>query len=149
VRAILIWSVARSWLAGLPEWFGIPEAAQQYVADAASLSALVAISATGQPVGVLVHRRHFPESIEVHVMAVARSYHRQGVGRALVDALVAHAAAEGARLMSVKTLGPSRPDGGYANTRRFYRACGFLPVEELHGLWGEGNPCLVMVKPLN
>jgi hypothetical protein len=51
--------------------------------------------------------------------------------------------------MSVKTLGPSSPDGGYANTRRFYRACGFLPVEELHGLWGEGNPCLVMVKPLN
>jgi hypothetical protein len=51
--------------------------------------------------------------------------------------------------MSVKTLGPSHPDGGYANTRRFYRACGFLPVEELHGLWGEGNPCLVMVKPLN
>ncbi len=82
-------------------------------------------------------------------MAVARGWHRQGVGRALVTALVARAATEGARLISVKTLGPSNPDAGYAHTRRFYRACGFLPVEELHGLWGEGNPCLVMVKPLN
>jgi GNAT superfamily N-acetyltransferase len=78
--------VVEGLLAGLPEWFGIPEAAQQYVADAESLPALVAINDAGQPVGVLVHRRHFPESIEIHVMAVARSCHRQGVGRALVDA---------------------------------------------------------------
>jgi hypothetical protein len=23
-----------------------------------------------------------------------------------------------------------------------------MPVEELHGLWSPGNPCLLMVKPL-
>ena len=50
--------------------------------------------------------------------------------------------------MSVKTLGPSHPDAGYRDTRRFYRACGFLAVEELHELWDEDNPCLLMVKPL-
>ncbi|HTU30085.1 MAG TPA: GNAT family N-acetyltransferase [Solirubrobacteraceae bacterium] len=135
-------------LTGLPEWFEIPEAVHQYVADAASLPALVAFDQAGEPVGVLVHRRHFLESVEIHVMAVARSWHRQGVGRALVDALVGLAAADGAQLVSVKTLGPSHPDEGYSNTRRFYRACGFLPVEELHELWGKDNPCLLMVKPL-
>jgi hypothetical protein len=47
----------------------------------------------------------------------------------------------------VKTLGPSRADVGYAATRRFYRAVGFLPLEELIDFWGK-NPCLVMVMPL-
>jgi len=30
----------------------------------------------------------------------------------------------------------------------FYLAAGFLRLEELLDLW-EGNPCLVMVKPLS
>lgn len=49
--------------------------------------------------------------------------------------------------LEVKTLGASRPSPEYAATRAFYGALGFQPVEELHGLW-PGNPCLVMVKPL-
>lgn len=135
-------------LADLPEWFGIPEAVQGYVADARTLPALLAINDAGEPIGVLVHRRHFKESVEIHVMAVARRWHRRGVGRALVDALVALTAADGVQLISVKTLGPSHPDAGYADTRRFYCACGFLAVEELLELWDEANPCLLMVKPL-
>ena len=47
----------------------------------------------------------------------------------------------------VKTLGPSDHDEGYERTRRFYGACGFVPLEEIHGLW-EHNPCLLMVKRL-
>ena len=81
--------IAELLLTGLPDWFGIPEATQAYVDEARSLPALVACDDAGEPVGVLVHRRHFPESIEIHVMAVARSWHRRGVGRALVDALAA------------------------------------------------------------
>ena len=56
-------------------------------------------------------------------------------------------AADGVTLMSVKTLGPSHPDPGYALTRRFYAALGYQPVEELLDLW-PGNPCLIMVKPV-
>ncbi|MET9020489.1 hypothetical protein ABZV93_10935 [Actinopolymorpha sp. NPDC004070] len=48
------------------------------------------------------------------------------------------------RLLQVKTLGPSHPHEGYARTREFYRAMGFQPLEELHGVW-PGNPCLLMV----
>ena len=49
--------------------------------------------------------------------------------------------------LHVKTLGPSRPDpGGYDATRSFYEAVGFVALEELHGLWDENNPTLVLVK---
>ncbi|MCZ3389515.1 MAG: hypothetical protein LH645_10460 [Actinomycetia bacterium] len=47
----------------------------------------------------------------------------------------------------MKTLGPSRLDEGYAKTTQFYRAMGYVPLEEIHGLWG-ANPCLILIKPL-
>jgi hypothetical protein len=37
---------------------------------------------------------------------------------------------DGTRFLSVKTLGPSRPDENYQRTRLFYDACGFAPLEE-------------------
>ena len=74
-----------------------------------------------------------------------RAFHRQGAGRALVSAVEADLRADGAELLEVKTLGPSRPDPGYDRTRQFYAAMGFRPLEEIGGLW-PGNPCLVMVK---
>lgn len=48
-------------------------------------------------------------------------------------------------MLQVKTLGARHPDEGYARTRAFYRAVGFLPLEETDDLW-PGNPCLIMVK---
>lgn len=53
----------------------------------------------------------------------------------------------GVKLLQVKTLGPSQPDEAYGRTLLFYRAMGYIPLEELHGLWSE-NPCLILVKPL-
>ncbi|HEY7226391.1 MAG TPA: GNAT family N-acetyltransferase [Micromonosporaceae bacterium] len=120
-------------------------------ASAHRLDTYLARSAAGRgedaPVGVLLATRHFPSSAEIHLMAVDRPWHRQGVGRALVAALEQDLVTDGGRLLQVKTLGPSHPSAEYARTRAFYEALGFLPVEELRELW-PGNPCLVMVKPL-
>jgi ribosomal protein S18 acetylase RimI-like enzyme len=80
-------------------------------------------------------------------MAVHPARHRQGIGRAPVAAAQADLAADGARFLQVKTLGPSRPDEGYERTRRFYAGAGFEPLEEITGLWPE-NPCLIMIKTL-
>jgi ribosomal protein S18 acetylase RimI-like enzyme len=33
-------------------------------------------------------------------------------------------------------------------TRRFYEAIGFEPIEEFPTMWGNDNPCLLLVKPL-
>lgn len=65
----------------------------------------------------------------------------------MLEAIERDARGGGVRLLEVKTLGPSHPDPGYACTRRFYELMGFLALEETN-LWGEGTPCLIMVKPL-
>ena len=139
--------VVESLLRSLPAWFGIEEAIVDYVTTAARLPTYLARDAAGTPVGVLLVERHFPAAAEVFLMAVDPSRHRAGIGRALIGVAEDDLLGDGVRLLQVKTLGPSRADPNYARTRLFYEACGFQPLEELHGLWGL-NPCLLMVKAL-
>ncbi|MGH3272846.1 MAG: GNAT family N-acetyltransferase [Streptosporangiaceae bacterium] len=142
-------------LRSLPDWFGIESAITEYVVKAHELPTYLAWpvrdwAAEGsqpQPVGVLLAARHFPESAEIYLMAVAPSMHRRGIGQALVDALVADLVPQGVEQLQVKTLGPSLPNASYDQTRRFYLRMGFRPLEETRDLWPE-NPCLIMVKSL-
>ena len=131
----------------LPTWFGIESAIRDYVDDARHLTTVLAWpDQAGQaPIGALLLARHFPTSAEVRLIAVDPAWHREGIGRALLHYAEISLRADGVRLLSVKTLGPSHPDPGYALTRAFYHALGFLPIEELHTLW-QGNPCLIMAK---
>jgi len=139
-------AITQDLLARLPSWFGVPEANADYTASATRLPGLVA-EVDGKPVGVLLHRRHFPESAEIHLLAVDPSLHRHGIGGALVAAVENRLRADGCLLLQVKTLGAAHPDEGYARTRAFYRAIGFHPLEETTDLW-PGTPCLVLAKPL-
>jgi GNAT superfamily N-acetyltransferase len=135
----------------LPTWFGIESSNAGYIESARSLPTYLARPAMAdraEPVGVLLANRHFPQSAEIHLLAVDPRLHRHGVGRALVQALEADLVAGNCELLQVKTLGPSHPDAGYQLTRQFYLGMGFLPVEELRDLWGPENPCLIMVKVL-
>jgi hypothetical protein len=52
------------------------------------------------------------------------------------------------KLLQVKTFGPSGASIEYERTRAFYDAVGFLPLEERTDIWGPGNPCLILVRPL-
>ena len=88
---------------------------------------------------------HTPQAAEVYAMGVRRARHGQGLGSPLLRAAEAYSRACGLECLQVKTLGPSDPDVGYAKTRSFYLARGFVPLEEIHGLWGQ-NPCLLLVK---
>jgi ribosomal protein S18 acetylase RimI-like enzyme len=143
-------------LRSLPEWFGIESAIVGYIESARELPTYLAWpgnwagpghSGRPRPAGILLARRHYPWSAEIHLMAVDREVHRRGAGRALVAALETDLIADGTDLLQVKTLGPAHPDAGYERTRRFYQGMGFRPLEELHGLWPE-NPCLIMIKIL-
>jgi RimJ/RimL family protein N-acetyltransferase len=138
----------------LPTWFGIESSNAGYVEAAKTMPTYLAWprddsrpSAERSPLGVLLLDRHFPQTGEIHLLAVAPSAHRHGAGRALVEAAERDLAADGATLLQVKTLGPAHPDPGYAKTRLFYEALGFIPVEEILDLW-PGNPCLIMIKVL-
>lgn len=134
-------------LRALPEWFGIEESTRQYIADSQVLPGFVAY--IERPVGFLSLTLHNSYSAEIHVIGVLPHMHGLGVGKALIGAAEAYLCSRGYRFLQVKTLSPAHPDPGYAKTRAFYRAVGFVPLEEFPMLWGEANPCLQMIKYLD
>jgi len=135
--------LCREILRALPDWFGIEEAVDAYVRDGAGLPTIAA----GRD-GFLALKQHTDAAAEIYVMGVRPESHRRGLGTALLEAAEAFLHEREVEYLQVKTLGPSDPDKGYAATRSFYAARGFRPLEELTAIWGEANPCLIMVKQL-
>jgi GNAT superfamily N-acetyltransferase len=136
-------ALCREILAALPGWFGLPEAVDRYVEDVAELPTFAA----GRE-GFLSLKLHSDAAAEIHVMGVRPESHRRGIGTALVDTAEVFLRERAVEYLQVKTLGPSHPSEHYAVTRGFYAARGFAPLEELTAIWGEANPCLIMVKRL-
>ena len=134
-------------LAGVPEWFGIPEANAEYLRNLSALPSWIALSGE-EVVGAITLEQHAPGSCEVHFLAVRRDSHRQGIGRALLAHLESEARHRGAHWLHVKTLAPSAASPFYARTRLFYQALGFSPLFESTVFWGPHNPTLVLVKTL-
>ena len=128
----------------LPEWFGLEEPVRQYIRDVAQLPTF----AVGDD-AFLSLKQHTPSAAEIFVMGVRPERQGRGLGTALVGAAEDFARAQGVEYLQVKTLGPSHPSEHYARTRRFYESRGFRPLEELETIWGESNPCLIMVKRLD
>ncbi|WP_165362648.1 GNAT family N-acetyltransferase [Promicromonospora panici] len=163
VRTLGRSDAAHDILEELPEWFGIDRFTHEYVEAAAKFPNYVAVavpetadSAVGpgggevpfeDVLGVLLVDQRYPTSAEVHLLAVRRKHHRAGIGRSLLERVEEDLRAQGVRVLSVKTLGPSASDPDFDRTRAFYTACGFHPVEEFPDLWAD-NPCLLMVKAL-
>lgn len=133
-------------LGALPDWFGIPAANEHYVTAAATKDSYLA-QVEGTTVGVALVDRHFPVTAEIHLIAVAPEHHGSGAGSALLAEIEQDLREDGTRLLEVKTVGESYQDDGYADTRAFYAARGFLPLEEFEGLDWDG-PTVIMVKPL-
>jgi GNAT superfamily N-acetyltransferase len=139
----------REILATIPDWFGIPETNASYVRDAGRLPSYLAVDGDGdnRVLGVALLNEQFPATRELHLMAVRRDRHRQGIGRALLAVIEDDLRAAGVRLLEVHTLGPSDEDEHYARTREFYVAQGFIPMHELQRIdWDD--PTLILVKPL-
>jgi GNAT superfamily N-acetyltransferase len=130
----------------LPAWFGIEAAIRSYVADASTMPSFLATS-DGQVVGIALVRRHFPASAELHLIAVDPQHHGQGVGSMLLAAIEDDLRAAGARMLQVHTVGPSFDSAPYAQTRAFYEARGFVPLQELEGIDWAG-PTLILAKSL-
>lgn len=136
--------IARS----LPGWFGIEEAFAD-IRAAVETEQGFAARLGDEIAGFVTLAREFPESMEITWLAVAGHRHRQGIGRALIDAVVAEGRARSARVLLVKTLAATHPSPEYARTRAFYRAVGFIPLTVLPELWNPANPCLLMVRTIS
>lgn len=135
-------------LRSLPEWFGIEEAIIALTKESTVLPTFHA-RVGKEPIGLLTVKNHFPESAEIHLMAVRKEWHRKGVGGMLLKAAENWLSESKVKILQVKTLGESRESIEYERTREFYEKMGFMKIEELYDFWPQGNPCLIMVKYLN
>src|SRR5262249_47413621 len=66
---------------------------------------------------------------EIKALAVDPAFHRQGVGRGLLDAVIAEARADGMRKLTLRVLGHNAP------ARALYAAQGFVQEGNLSGLF--------------
>jgi N-acetylglutamate synthase-like GNAT family acetyltransferase len=134
-------------LRGLPMWFGIEQSLLDYVESSRTLPTTTAVL-DGEIVAVCVLRHHNPLASEIDLLAVRHDLHRRGIGKRMLERVEADLRAAGVKLLQVKTFGPSGDSAEYERTRAFYRASGFIPLEENTAIWGPANPCLILVKPL-
>ncbi len=141
-------SIARTILEDLPEWFGNPEANENYIYEASHLDMYVTLDSDNAVTGFISIKYHMETTAEVFLLGVARKHHGVGIGRNLVEFTVQELQMRGIEYLTVKTLAPTHPDINYGSTRKFYEAVNFTPLEIFPTLWGEKTPCLLMVRHL-
>ena len=134
-------------LRSLPLWFGIEEALLMYARDSGKLPTF-AIEDEGRVIGFLSLQEHFTVSWEVHCIAIAAEARNSGHGSKLLGHAESWLQERGGRFLQVKTLAASSESPGYAESRAFYAARGFLPLEVFPTLWSPRNPALLLVKYL-
>jgi len=139
-------AIARDILEALPDWFGIEEAREEYIAQAGEEPCFAA-EAEGRPVGFLCLKETGKATAELAVMGVLKDYHRRGLGTELFHAAKDWAKGRGYAFLQVKTVQMGRyPE--YDATNRFYLSLGFREFEVFPTLWDEWNPCQIYVMAL-
>lgn len=138
-------AVTRLILEALPEWFGIPEAREEYIRESVGRIFFCAYD-RNRPVGFLCLKETGNATVELYVMGIRKEYHRRGIGR-LLFRQAREAAGAGYAFMQVKTVQMGKYEE-YDRTNRFYLALGFREFEVFPTLWDEGNPCQVYIMSL-
>lgn len=138
-------------LRSLPQWFGIESAILDYIKDVQNMDTWVVtnVNSDTDTLGFISINKHNKYTAEVHVMGVLPNYHGKKIGAELICVAEESLVAQGFKFLTVKTLSEKRPDVNYDKTRQFYLKYGFIPIEEFKTLWGEHNPCLMLIKSLN
>jgi GNAT superfamily N-acetyltransferase len=140
-------SAAEQILRSLPAWFGIEASLLEYVRATERFPTFVARSPQ-RIVAFLTVKEHFVQSWEVHCLAVDAPSRHQGIGRALHAHVERWLSRRGVRFLQVKTIAPSSSSPEYAETRAFYDALGYTPLEVFPSLWRAEHPALLLVKAL-
>ena len=138
-------NVTNSILRRLPEWFGIEEAIVEYVNEVKNTDFYAAYY-LNIPVGFISIKSNNKYTSEIYVVGVLKEYQNHGIGKRLLETAQEELIKNKVKFLMVKTLGDSHPDKHYKRTREFYSKVGFYPLEEIKEIWGEENPCLIMIK---
>jgi ribosomal protein S18 acetylase RimI-like enzyme len=128
-------------IASLPDWFGLEEGIRDCAVAVRSETGLVAEEG-GQVLAFLTWTEADGVA-EITWMGAHVEHRREGLGRALVAVLLEELRTRDTAELRVKTLSSRHPDPGYAQTRAFYGAVGFVEVAELD-IWGPENPCVLL-----
>ncbi len=139
-------NVTRYILEALPDWFGIPEAREEYINLSAGKVFFCAFK-EDKPVGFLYLKQTGKATVELAVMGVLKEYHRNGIGKALFERAKTVACEKGYSFIQVKTVQMGKYEE-YDNTNHFYLSLGFKEFEVFPTLWDECNPCQVYVMTL-
>lgn len=139
-------SIARTILEALPDWFGIPEATEEYIADSKDRTFFCALDGE-TPVGFLYLKETGKHTVELAVMGVRQEYHRKGIGRMLFEQARQEAVRLGYSFIQVKTVQMGKYNI-YDDTNRFYLSLGFKELEVFPTLWDECNPCQIYIMAI-
>lgn len=138
--------ISRTILEALPDWFGIPEAREEYIVNSVNQQLFAAIKEE-KTIGFLCLKQTGKDTVEVSVMGVLKEFHRHGIGRKLFMKAREKAIKDGFSFIQVKTVQMGQYDN-YDNTNKFYISLGFKEFEIFPTLWDEWNPCQVYVMAL-
>lgn len=139
-------NIVRVILEALPNWFGIPEARQEYIEESINKVFFCAYEEE-RPVGFLYLKETGSDTVEVYVMGVLMEFHRNGIGRELFDRAKQTAREEGYSFIQVKTVQMGKYEE-YDKTNKFYQSLGFKEFEVFPTLWDEWNPCQIYIMSL-
>ena len=138
--------IARTVLEALPEWFEVEESREGYIHDCADWTFLAA-KGDDKIMGFLCLKETGDATVELAVMGVMKEYHRNGIGRELVEKAKETAKTDGYEFMQVKTVKMGMYED-YDRTNLFYISCGFKELEVFPLHWDEANPCQIYIMSL-
>ena len=138
--------ISRTILEALPDWFGLPEAREEYILNSVNQQFFAAVKEE-KTIGFLCLKQTGKDTVEVSVMGVLKEFHRHGIGRKLFMKAREKAIKDGFSFIQVKTVQMGQYDN-YDNTNKFYISLGFKEFEIFPTLWDEWNPCQVYVMAL-
>lgn len=138
--------ISRTILEALPDWFGLPEAREEYIVNSVNQQFFAAVKEE-KTIGFLCLKQTGKDTVEVSAMGVLKEFHRHGIGRKLFMKAREKAIKDGFSFIQVKTVQMGQYDN-YDNTNKFYISLGFKEFEIFPTLWDEWNPCQVYVMAL-
>lgn len=139
-------NITRLILESLPEWFGIPDAREEYIAESGNKIFFCAFD-NDKPLGFLYLKETGKSTVELYAMGVLKEFHRRGIGRQLFNRAKEEASKQGYSFMQVKTVQMGRY-AEYDRTNKFYLSLGFQEFEVFPTLWDEWNPCQIYIMSL-
>lgn len=133
-------------LASLPEWRDLPESVRNYASVLGAMPVWVATAGTRVDALLAVLPSPNTRSAELHLLAVAARARERGVGRALVEHVLAELRAGGTRTVTAMLLDRAHDHGRHGPARRLYEALGFEPLRRPEPL--SAQPTVQWVKRL-